>query len=158
MNLSSEVVQLTRQAWSTVTGDELAPIDGGRPFREGDIWSTIVIQGEMECGVMLCCSEDLARHLTGQMLGMSPEEITPEDTFDAIGEMVNIVGGNLKEVVPGATKLSLPCVSKGNGIFERPIAHASSSCQVFKVNDELLEVIVVYQPALVGASVNGSAK
>ena len=158
MNLSSEVVQLTRQAWSTVTGDELSPVDVGRPFCEGDIWSTIVIQGELECGVMLCCSEALARRLTGQMLGMEPEEISLEDTFDAIGEMVNIVGGNLKELVPGATGLSLPCVSKGNGIFERPTAHTSSSCQVFQVEGELLEVIVVHQPALVGATVNGSAK
>lgn len=158
MNLNSDVVHLTRQAWSTVTGQDLAPVELSRPFREGDIWSTVVIQGENECGVMLCCSEALARRMTGQMLGMAAEEISLEDTFDAIGEMVNIVGGNLKELVPGATGLSLPCVSKGNGIFERPHASQRAEFQVFQAEAELLEVIVVHQPALAGASANGSGK
>ena len=40
------------------------------------------------------------------------------DVLDAVGEIVNMVGGNLKGIVEGDSSLSLPCV--GNATGEAP--------------------------------------
>src|SRR3546814_11558410 len=46
------------------------------------------------------------------MLAMS--EITPEDVTDAIGELVNMIGGNVKSLMPEPSILSLPMVAAGH--------------------------------------------
>jgi chemotaxis protein CheX len=42
------------------------------------------------------------------MHGRGPAEIGSQDVFDAWGELVNMVGGNLKALLPPPTTLSLP--------------------------------------------------
>ena len=47
------------------------------------------------------------------MFDVEIEEVSPADVLDAVGELVNIVGGNLKGMLPSPTGLSLPSVTDG---------------------------------------------
>ena len=55
-----------------------------------------------------------ADQVAAALLGMTVEEVEPGDVDDAIGELVNIVGGNVKSVLPGPSSLSLPLVAHGS--------------------------------------------
>ncbi|MCU0705946.1 MAG: chemotaxis protein CheX, partial [Fimbriiglobus sp.] len=42
-------------------------------------------------------------------------EVTPAELADALGELANMVGGNLKALLPDGCRLSLPSVEPGAG-------------------------------------------
>jgi chemotaxis protein CheX len=62
----------------------------------------------------LTCSAIAATRAAALMFGFDEGEVSPSDALDAVGELVNIVGGNLKGTVSLATDLSLPSVTDGN--------------------------------------------
>ena len=57
-------------------------------------------------GVQVRVSSALARLLAARMLAC--DEPTPEDLLDAVGELGNIVGGNVKSLLFTSARLSLP--------------------------------------------------
>jgi chemotaxis protein CheX len=56
---------------------------------------------------------DMARAFTSRMLGMDMPDRVDDDVIDAMGELVNMVGGNLKTILPPGVNLSLPSVVIG---------------------------------------------
>ena len=58
-------------------------------------------------------SEPLARILAGAMMAQDPAQSTADDIRDVTGELVNIVAGNLKALLPSPCQLSLPKVQDG---------------------------------------------
>ncbi|TIC83622.1 chemotaxis protein CheX [Nocardioides sp. GY 10113] len=52
------------------------------------------------------------------MLAMGDDEpLDDADLADAVGELVNMVGGSLKSILPGPSALSLPTVAAGRAAF-----------------------------------------
>ena len=56
-----------------------------------------------------------ATAVTDAMLGLDPGDgpRPAEDVADAVGELVNMIGGNVKSLMPGPSTLSLPLVRAG---------------------------------------------
>jgi len=54
-------------------------------------------------------ADDLARALLGMDAG---EPVSEADLVDAFGEVANVVGGNLKALLPEQGKLTMPLVSR----------------------------------------------
>jgi chemotaxis protein CheX len=112
---SETVAQLAQEIWATLLAAE-----GDEPLVEEDIGSEEMvavteITGEW-CGhVRLSCSRAAARHATAAMFATPVEDLSEADITDAIGELVNVVGGNIKSLLPGPTVLSLPVVSDDAG-------------------------------------------
>jgi CheY-specific phosphatase CheX len=82
-------------------------------FDEASAWrARIAIAGSWNAVVETIVTGELASRITCAMFDMTPDELTEEDCSDAIGEVVNIIGGNIKGVVGGECDLHLPCVGK----------------------------------------------
>jgi chemotaxis protein CheX len=45
------------------------------------------------------------------MFGLSAVELTDAEVTDAVGELTNIIGGNIKSLLPGPSRLSMPVVT-----------------------------------------------
>ncbi|MFS3127088.1 chemotaxis protein CheX [Nocardioides sp. Bht2] len=82
-------------------------------------WSTSVsVDGAWRGTIALYLSDVGARAIANAMLAnarpgaieTAPEPPTEEDLLDAIGELANILGGNLKSLMPEPSQLSLPVV------------------------------------------------
>lgn len=74
-----------------------------------------------DLGVQVRVSRVLARRLAARMFGV--EEPTSEDLLDAVGELGNIAGGNVKSLLfPGQTvaRLSLPSAVLGGPVGPPP--------------------------------------
>ena len=98
--------------WETFVGTEIAegpPADIDTPHS-----AAISIGGEWTATIIVTMSEGLVGSYTAALLDMSEEELTSEDIRDALGELVNVVGGNLKGLLDddGKSTLSLPVVSR----------------------------------------------
>lgn len=61
----------------------------------------------MECGRKQGCA------FAARFLSMSPQEIVDDVVRDVLGELSNMIGGNLKFVLAGGLKLSMPSVVDG---------------------------------------------
>lgn len=84
--------------------------------------------------VSVDCPRELARRLAGTMFQLDADRIGRVDLEDAIGELANITGGNVKALLPGPSTLSLPAVSDADGpVPERPdrplVARAAFECE-----------------------------
>lgn len=108
MNINeADLESLTRDIWSTMIGLELVDaVMAGTP--DPGISSQIEIEGDTEVALRIDCSMELARKVAARLFDMPEEEIETELVLDAMSEMANILGGNIKGLWPGAIKLSLP--------------------------------------------------
>jgi chemotaxis protein CheX len=113
---SPEVVsELVALAWSTFVGSELVPMDEPSTV-EQPVCAAISISGPWSATLLLSCDRTVAVASTASVLGMTEDEVTDADLLDIMGELANIVGGNLKGAISddqSTWKLSLPVVSTG---------------------------------------------
>jgi chemotaxis protein CheX len=100
---------ITEQAWLALVGEDevLVPLPAPMPADALSSWVEIV--GPWTGSVVLTCGRDTALALTRALLREhAPEVPEEEDVDDALGELANVVGGNVKAVLPGPSVLGLP--------------------------------------------------
>ena len=104
---------------------------------DGFMQATIKISGVWEAELNIYASVDLATTMASAMFAAAPEDLSDDEVRDAFGEVVNILGGNVKGGVEGECKLSLPCVGAK---FTDPAGMSLSYvCEGFPFNVSLLE-------------------
>ena len=76
--------------------------------------SVIGLSGAIKGAVILSMKKELAIKITELLAGTTPTDIDA-DVVDAIGELVNIITGNVKPLLPNGEKIviSIPTVVKG---------------------------------------------
>jgi chemotaxis protein CheX len=82
--------------------DEAVPVTGQVRISGG--WSGIV---------EVACSPRLAEQAAQALFLLAGGEIDEADVRDVIGELANVIGGNVKSVLPGPSALSLPATTVG---------------------------------------------
>lgn len=111
----TDLCRLTENIWKSVLGlpvrrtPERVKPTGRTRFLTG----CVQITGAWEGAVTLDCSAVLARRIAAIMFGVAPETAGVEDVQDALGEMTNVTGGNIKNLLPTPSHLSLPLVTEG---------------------------------------------
>jgi chemotaxis protein CheX len=73
----------------------------------------VLISGDWKGAVMVHVSEDLARNVAAGMFAMGTDEVSEAEVQDALGEVANMLGGNVKGTITGSCQLSLPTVAEG---------------------------------------------
>ena len=113
MNVArADLIQLVQSAWVSLLEwdiEEHAPPENTDEFFIG----TVAITGAWTGKVLLRCHPALARSLAAAIFGAPEDEVTLDVIQDALGELTNIVGGNLKSLI-GKCLLGLPMVLSGS--------------------------------------------
>jgi chemotaxis protein CheX len=108
--LDAETVQsIVQEAWSALVGEDeyLVPVPGELP--DEPLSSRVEIVGPWNGSVALTCGRSTAEELSRCLLAEhAPPVLDAEDVEDALGELANVVGGNVKAVLPGPSVLGLP--------------------------------------------------
>jgi chemotaxis protein CheX len=97
------------EAWLALVGDDelLVPLPGEPVADPVSSWVEIV--GPWHGAVVLTTGRDTAEELARCLLREhAPAQLDAEDVEDALGEIANVVGGNVKAVLPGPSVLGLP--------------------------------------------------
>lgn len=111
----SDVEMVVEEVWTSFLGSE-DPLMIGPPAEVEVGWSAAVtVSGEWHGMISVelptGTAEEVARRMLGMVEGLEP---TPdEDVADAVGELVNMIGGGVKSLMPGPSALSLPVVAAG---------------------------------------------
>lgn len=112
------ITELARDTWTSLLPDEHGLLPGIAQGDTGSGWSsegagiaaTVDISGEWNGTACLSCSIAAGRRAASVMFEMDDEELTAAEISDAIGELINVVGGNIKGLLPSPSALSLPVV------------------------------------------------
>lgn len=124
MHLDDEFIrELTQMIWSTVVGLDAHERPPGTD-EDGDITTSVDISGAWDATVSLTLSKALGRYVASTMLECPESETSQELMQDVLRELANVIGGNVKGIVPGQCKLSLPRVepegaAKGHIVAQR---------------------------------------
>lgn len=103
--------------------------------RESFATGCVHILGAWQGALIIDCPAPLARSAAARMLGTSEEKVAAADLQDAIGELTNIIAGNIKNDFPGECRLSLPVVTEGTDYTVR-VSNGMLFCEVFLICDE----------------------
>jgi chemotaxis protein CheX len=101
--------------------------------RQKFVTGCIQITGAWQGAVTVECSGGLARNVAAIMFGMDACDVCQDHINDALGEITNIISGNIKALLPEPSHLSMPAVTEGTDYFfticgSKPVSEASFSC------------------------------
>jgi chemotaxis protein CheX len=103
------IQSIAEEAWSALVGEDeyLVPLPGD-PVQDA-ISSWVSVDGPWTGTVVITTARTTAEELSRCLLKEhAPPVIDDEDVEDALGELANVVGGNVKAVLPGPSALGLP--------------------------------------------------
>lgn len=109
----AEIKQIVEDVFLTMlrSGVEAGGADWEPPA--GAITAAIYFAGSWRGAVIVEASEDLARQWTSQLMSIPAPDAITDDVRDTMGELVNMIAGNLKSVVPTGVAISIPSVVQG---------------------------------------------
>jgi chemotaxis protein CheX len=119
----TEIGQYVESIWGSMLGLGVRPGDTSLPGQKSDyLTGCVQLTGAWEGAVALDCPAVLARQAAGILFGAEPAATTVEQVHDVVGELTNMIGGNLKSLMPGPLYLCLPAVADGSDYALRVLA------------------------------------
>ena len=109
-----ELEQILESIFATMFDCKIARVAPRSRSTGTTLTASIQISGDWVGSVVLDMHPQTARAAAGAMLRIPHETVAEEDCHDVAAELVNIVGGNLKSLLPGGSHLSLPTVVVGS--------------------------------------------
>jgi chemotaxis protein CheX len=130
-----EILGITRDVWESFTGRAIDVADGQARPGGGDLTvGCVTVTGAWQGRVLLACPAQLARMAAAAMFDLPAEQLDDREVADALGELTNMVGGNIKSLIPGPSRLSMPAVTVGAAPTVKPpraalVATVSLACE-----------------------------
>ena len=125
MEIAGKIVEATNEIFSSMIMMEVAVegeiTDTMLPLKSS-ITGVIGLAGTHKGVLAIHFPHPVAMAITGSFLGMDVEEIN-EDVEDAVGELANMLGGNIKSILSDNGRdidLSLPSVISGESYDFQP--------------------------------------
>ena len=151
-NYVEPFVEVTVNTFKEFVGMEVTPrhphfLDPEKGF-EWDVSAVIGLSGIVKGAVIISMKESLAIKLTDLLAGPGHTDIDA-DVVDAIGEINNIIAGNMKPKIPNGDKIviSIPTIIKGK---EHSIAWPSKQTRILCIphkvyEDEIFHLMVAIE-------------
>jgi len=139
-----EINNYTIDIWNQILGLEVTPTqEDYSPTEKGvTLAGCVQIMGSWEGSIELLCPAELAKKVASIMFDTKLDETSEEDIKDALGELTNMTGGNIKSLVHEADQecfLSLPAVAVSDNQMHVPGTHEVTR-STFKHGDFLFAV------------------
>jgi chemotaxis protein CheX len=115
MSVNAEMVAQTVEAVFLAMMDlEVSP--GGTPWAPSNdqLTSAVHLSGAWNGALLLECDRRQACQFAGRFLSMDPPEAVTDEVRDVLGELANMIGGNIKSAVAAGLSLSMPSVTDGS--------------------------------------------
>jgi chemotaxis protein CheX len=127
----SDLFQIVEGIWSSMLDMEIHPLPAASAASPAPslLATCVQITGAWNGLVALHCSLHLARRIAAAMFTIDVESVTPEEMRDSLGELINMIGGGVKSLLPENSMLSVPTVVEG--VRFTLFVHSASPVQQF---------------------------
>lgn len=111
----SEIRTFVDTIWTQTLGFDVRHLDEipAADDKSRALVSCVHFAGAWPGGLVVHCPAEIGREVASVMFGVPRDEVSISDLQDALGEIANMTGGNLKSLLPEPTMLSLPSVTEG---------------------------------------------
>jgi chemotaxis protein CheX len=106
--LERAIVEVVHSVCTAILELDVAEIAAPPAPMRANLAGWVEISGAWSATVVLRCDEGFAQACAAIMLG--EDDCGDDATRDALGELTNMVAGNLKSLLPAPSRLSLPSV------------------------------------------------
>jgi chemotaxis protein CheX len=107
------LAQIVESVFLTMMELEVFPCDTPWSSTGDRMTSLVYLTGDWNGAVMLECDPHQACLFAGRILCMDPPETVDDDVCDVLGELANMIGGNMKSGMSTGVRLSMPSVMNG---------------------------------------------
>lgn len=132
----------SHEVFETMLGTELDP--GQREEISGVGFMAMVGLAGGLCGVLsVRCDRQSAAEVASCLLGGAPGERAEEESWDALGELANMIAGNFKNKIEGLSEncnLSVPTVITGDDFQSHSLADSRPLELWFKFRGHAMEI------------------
>ena len=130
------------EVFEIMLGTRLRPYTATAVADDDEFTALVGLAGSL-CGVLtIRCANQSARIMASLMLGMPPEEVN-NDSWDALGEVANMIAGNFKGKLSGIGNhcmLSVPTIIVGRDYETRALGGGKALQNIFEFDQKPLWV------------------
>ncbi|MGN6727747.1 MAG: chemotaxis protein CheX [Tepidisphaeraceae bacterium] len=144
MPYDDEIQQLTMSIWDSILKLPVEPAAAPLPAGQRTMSACVQITGAWRGAVALSCDAAMAAEAARVMFDLAAGAPATADMQDALGELVNMIGGNVKALLPETCQLSLPSVVEGSDYSvrvpgSRVVTRVPMRCGPYALSVSLLE-------------------
>jgi chemotaxis protein CheX len=124
-----ELIDTVESVFTTMMDLEVERTNAPWSPATGRVSAAVHLKGACSGTVLLECAEAQARRFAARFLSMDP----PADDLvsDVLGELINMIGGNLKCLLASGVQLSMPSVAIGGDYGLHACRGENSACLSF---------------------------
>jgi chemotaxis protein CheX len=111
--LPSELAQIVVSVFEAMLGLQASESETPWFFSGDRLTSVVHLAGDWNGAVLVECDRGQACRFAGRFLTMEPPETVDDVVRDVLGDLANMIGGNLKPVLTPGIRLSMPSVVDG---------------------------------------------
>jgi chemotaxis protein CheX len=111
-----QIEQIVQSIFSSMLGMEIRRSEGSGSECSETVIGTIHIAGTQPISVVLGVTDEVASATAAAMLQLPIASASEDDKKDVVAELTNMIGGNLKSIMPSPSYLSLPTVVAGRDL------------------------------------------
>ncbi len=125
----AETQQIVLDVFTSMLTMDVERVDASADPSSRVLTATVHFVGSWKGALCMECTPQQTFEYTKRLLGIERPTEVSEDVCDAFGELANMIGGNLKAVLPPLVQLSMPSVVRGEDYAMR-ICNAVTACNL----------------------------
>jgi len=125
----AETQQIVEDVFISMLKMEVERVDAPEQQALPMLTAAVHFVGSWKGALRIECSPEQTFEYTKRLLDVDRPTEVNEDVCDAFGELANMIGGNLKAVLPPVVQLSMPSVVRGEDYAMR-ICNAVTACKL----------------------------
>jgi chemotaxis protein CheX len=106
--------QIVESVFITMLNLEVVPSEIPWAPSDDQLTAVVHLSGDRNGTLLFECNRWEACRFTGRFLSMEPPDTVNGDVRDLVGELANMIGGNIKSAVASGLRLSMPSVADGS--------------------------------------------
>jgi len=138
-----ELAQIVESVFESMIGLELTETTTPWFPEENRLTAAVHLAGDWSGAVLLECDRGQACRFAGRFLTGDPPETVDDVVRDVLGELANMIGGNLKCILAPGIQLSMPTVVDGSDYSLRICGAAMRERLTFACSEGLFWITVV---------------
>lgn len=139
----TETEEIVTGVFQTMLGCDVYPANDVWQPPPNAVTAAIYFAGTWRGAVLVEASKQQACHWTARLMSIPVPDRFTDDVQDSLGELVNMVGGNLKSVLPSGVGLSMPTVVEGTNYSVRVCGGSLTHRQTFVAEEGVFCVTLV---------------
>jgi len=108
-----DVIHIVEDVFETMLNLPVAATRAALSSATGTLTAAVHLAGSWKGAVWLRCNSEQAFAFTMRLMPEASPKGVDDDVRDALGELANMLGGNLKSLLPRGTSISMPSVVEG---------------------------------------------